>query len=380
MKPGPKVIYFEGVEIDAFRRAIDELRDAGARSLMILACESDDWRVQELEALLKSLDIPVFGGIFPSIIHATKLLRRGTLLVGFPLTLEVAIVSRLREKAGIEPQVQRLASTLSDCRSLFVLVDGLSPNLETFVECLYGVAGVRASVTGGGAGHLDFVQRPCLLGNQGMLVDSAMLIALPMGVDRGNAHGWQMLSGPFLVTRSQGSVLQELNYRPAFEIYREEVEAHSDARFSEADFFSISKTYPLGIESIDGEFLVRDPIKRLENALVCVGDVPENATIYVLKGDAESLISAAGEAAASARAMRERRLANSPAAPQIALIFDCISRGLFLDEGFPRELDAIEEALPDIDCIVGALTIGEIANSRRGVIELMNKSILVALA
>lgn len=379
MNAGIKAVFFKGVEIDSLRRAISAVRDAGARSLMILACESDPWNAQDIEPLLRSLDLPVFGGVFPSIIHEAKLCRSGTLVVGFPLTLDIAVVTKLKDKAGIEPQMQRLASTLSDCRSLFVLVDGLSTNLETFVESLYGVVGVRASITGGGAGHLDLVQRPCLLSNQGLLVDSALLVALPMSVDRGLAHGWQMLSGPFLVTRSRGNVLEELNYRPAFEIYREEAEKHSELHFAETEFFSISKTYPLGIESIDGEYLVRDPIKRSGNALICVGDVPENATVYLLKGDADALIAAAGEAAKSARVMRQKRLAKKPVQPHVAMVFDCISRRLFLDEGFADELEAIEKELPEHDCIVGALTIGEIASSHRGVIELMNKSILVAL-
>ncbi|HET9033394.1 MAG TPA: FIST C-terminal domain-containing protein [Dokdonella sp.] len=361
------------------RSAIDQLRNTGARSLMILACEDDRWPVEKLGRLLQSLDVPVFGGIFPSIIHRSQLHRNGTILVGFPVSLEVAVVSRLRDQAGIDPQVRRLSSTLADCRSLFAFVDGLSVNLETFVESLFGVVGVRASVIGGGAGHLDLIQRPCLLGNQGVLVDSALLVALPMCVDRGIAHGWELLSGPFLVTRSHGNVLEELNYRPAFEVYRSEVEADSSMRFAETDFFSISKTYPLGIGSVDGEFLVRDPIKQSEAALICVGDVPENATIHLLKGDASALIAAAGGAAEAALAMRRSRLKEDHLTPRMAMIFDCISRRLFLDDRFAEELGAIDAALPDLDCVVGVLSIGEIASSRRGMIELMNKSILIGL-
>ncbi len=380
MKSGPHAVFFEGVEIDSFRRAVDELRSAGAQTLMVFACASDNWQAAALETLLKSLDMPVFGGIFPSIIHAATLRRRGTVVVGFPSKLEVAVVSRLQDKAGIEPQLQRLASSLSGCRSLFVLVDGLSSNLEAFVESLYGVVGARASATGGGAGHLDLIQRPCLLSNQGVLADCALIVALPTDIDRGMAHGWQMQAGPFLVTRSRGNVLEELNYCPAAEIYRNEIEKHSTMRFSESNFFSISKTYPLGIESIDGEFLVRDPIKQSGSTLVCVGDVPENATVYLLKGEAPALVAAAAEAATDALAMRKRRLGESAEAPKVAVIFDCISRVLFLDDRFDEELEAIEQTLPEMDCVVGALTIGEIASSPRGMIELMNKSILVGLS
>lgn len=380
MKSGQQAVYIESATIEALRGAIDTLRQTGTRSVMIFACEGDNWAIGELETYLRSLDLPVFGGIFPSIIHGSTLHRSGTLVVGFPLTLEVAVISRLRDQPSIDRQLQRLGKTLADCRSVFVLVDGLSTNLESFIESLFGVLGARAAVMGGGAGYLDLLQRPCLLCNHGVIVDSALLVALPMRVDRGIGHGWQMLSGPFLVTRSNGNVLEELNYRPAIEIYQQEVEAHSTSRFSQTDFFSISKTYPLGIESIDGDFLVRDPIKQVGGALICVGEVPENATVYLLKGEASALVAAAAQAATNALAMRETRLRGVSAAPQAAIIFDCISRALFLDDGFSDELRAIERALPPMDCVVGALTIGEIVSSRSGLIELMNKSILVGLS
>lgn len=379
MKLGHQAVFFDGGGAKELCAAIEHLRGAGMRSLMIFACESDHWPPQDLDPLLRSLDMPIFGGVFPNIIHDARMHRTGTLVVGFPQLLNVAIISGLADQQSIEPQLQRLAPMLERADSMLGLVDGLSANLETLVECLYGILGARIPMVGGGAGHLDLIQRPSLFSNQGMLDNSALLVSLPMRVNRGIAHGWQMLSGPFLVTKSSGNVLKELNYRPAFEVYRSEVEAHSEADFSATDFFSISKTYPLGIESVDGEFLVRDPIKCDGDALVCVGDVPENAAIYLLRGDAEHLIAAAGGAARAALAEHRKKSSADSPEPAVALVFDCISRCLFLGKAFDQELDTIKQALPDVECMVGALTIGEIVSSRRGMIELMNKSTVVAL-
>lgn len=379
MKRCQLALFLEGNRVDDLRAAFDTLRANGMQSAMILACGEDDWPQDALSVFLQSLDLPVFGGIFPRIIHAGRLHRHGTVIVGFAVKLEIAVVSRLGERSGIEPQLQRLAPLLENARSLIALVDGLSANLEALVECLYGVTGVRVPVTGGGAGHLDLVQRPCLITNAGVLDDSAVLVAMPWFVDRGISHGWQVLAGPFLVTKSQGNILRELNYCSAYDTYRSEVEAHTEASFSNTDFFSIAKTFPLGIESVDGEFLVRDPIKAVGDALVCVGEVPENAAVYLLKGEAAGLIAAAAEAATSACSQRALRLAGEPADAPLALVFDCISRVLFLDDAFADELNAIGGALPDAQCMIGALTLGEIASSRRGLIELMNKSTLVSL-
>lgn len=379
MKLGQQAEYFDGGGVKELCAAIERLRDTKMRSLMILACEADHWPRQDLDPLLQSLDIPVFGGIFPSIIYNSRLHRTGTLVVGFADVLDVSVVSHLADRQAIEPQLAKLVPVLERASSVLGLVDGLSANLETLVECLYGILGARTPMIGGGAGHLDLIQRPCLLSNQGLLDDCALLVSLPMRISRGIAHGWQMLSGPFLVTKSVGNVLEELNYRSAYEVYRSEIAENSDADFSASEFLSISKTYPIGIESIDGEFLVRDPIKRDGNSLVCVGEVPENAAIHFLKGDAAHLIAAAGDAAQAALAEYQKKSSAHTAEPALALIFDCISRCLFLGNAFDSELDAIKQALPGVECMVGALTMGEIASSRRGLIELMNKSTLVAL-
>jgi hypothetical protein len=376
---GQLELLVDGGEVADLVAAARRLRDSGALSIMVLACECDCWTPETLGPWLKSLDFPVFGGIFPSIIHGARHLRQGTLMLGFRSSLDVAVVRRLSERSGLESRLQEHATTLGNAHSLITLVDGLSSNLETFVECLYGMVGIRAAVVGAGAGHLDLVQRPCLLSNEGLLEDAALLVALPFRLDRATAHGWQELAGPYLVTRSHGNVLEELNYRAAVEVYHKEVEAHSELRFSGVNHFAISKTYPLGIESVDGEFLVRDPIKEDGSSLICVGEVPENATVYLLKGSPGALIAAAGNAAASALAERRRRVEEDSTVPYFALLFDCVSRVLFLGDAFDDELRAVESALADAQGIVGALTIGEIASSRGGLIELMNKSIIVSL-
>ncbi|MEO6687775.1 MAG: FIST N-terminal domain-containing protein, partial [Dokdonella sp.] len=287
---GQRLLRVERASVEDLGAAIGRLCNQGFHSFMLLACEDDRWDPAVLSAWLRTIDVPVFGGIFPSIIHRATCHRHGTLIIGFVARVDVAVVNRLSDRAGLEPQLLASAALLEAADSLVVLFDGLCPNLEAFVEGLHAIVGVRAVVVGGGAGHLDLVQRPCLLGNAGVLEDSALLVALPGAIDHGVAHGWQRLAGPFLVTRSHGNVLEELNYQSAFDVYRKEIEAHGGQRFSETDFFSISKTFPLGIEGVDGDFLVRDPIKQSGDALVCVGELPQNATVYLLKGEAGALI------------------------------------------------------------------------------------------
>ena len=371
--------FFTGGRIADLQSSAESLVEAGAKSLMILASEGDNWQPESLDPWLRSQSVPIFGGVFPSIIHGTQRHDRGTLVLGFHEAVQVAVVTALSDRHGLEPQLQALMPLLGDATSMLTLVDGLSANIESFVDSLYEMFGAKTPVVGGGAGYLDFVQRPCLFCRLGMIEDAALLVALESRIDSGIAHGWEKLEGPFLATRSHANVLEELNYSPAFDVYRQIVEEHSGMRFSESGYLAISKTYPLGIESVDGDFLVRDPIRHVDGHLVCVGEVPQNATVYLLKGDAERLIASAGDAAEQALHGRCSRLNGDDSQHYRALVFDCISRVMFLDEDFTAELQAIDHALPGAASVVGVLSLGEIANSTCGAIELMNKSTVVTV-
>jgi hypothetical protein len=136
-------------------------------------------------------------------------------------------------------------------------------------------------------------------------------------------------------------------------------------------FFDVAKGFPFGIRKLDSEVIVRDPLFLTPaGELVCVGEVPEGAFVHVLRGDAARLIDAA-------RSARDLAQQSFPAAhiPQFRFVIDCISRSLFLGDRFGEELAAIDDGLP----MVGALTLGEIANSGRDFLEFYNKTAVVGL-
>lgn len=356
--------------------AIQSVLTAGAKSLFILASEQDDWEKSTLDPLLKKLEVPVFGGIFPYIIHAGKCLSQGTLVVGLEMMPELIILENLSEENSLEPQLQRVKTTINQAKSLITLVDGLVENLELLVDDLYSITGVKLKTFGCGAGFSDFVQRPCLLSNRGLLVNAAIIAALPIPFYQGVAHGWQVHEGPYLVTASNGNTLEMLNYTPAFEVYKELVETHTGLNFSEHDFYDIAKMCPLGLESVDGDMLVRDPVRLEGTSLICVGSVPQNTTVYLLKGDAQNLINSAGVAADLAFSEFNSAQANCG---NDVLIFDCISRAMFLGDDFHQELESIVNNAQGADNVFGALTLGEIASSKHGPIDLLNKSTIIAV-
>jgi hypothetical protein len=258
--------------------------------------------------------------------------------------------------------------------TLLVFVDGAARCLDAFIDGLYAVFGLDAGYVGGGSGSRRPGNGPSLITNEGMLADSALIVELRTVSGVGVAHGWTPLEGPLRVTEAAHNEIISLDWTPAFERYRELVRRHSgrDMSADGSDFLEVSKVFPFGIAKLGAEMLVRDPLcLGPSGGLVCVGGVPEGAFVYLMRGDAESLFRAASSALAQAEA-------NLPAGvrPTGGLLMDCNSRVRFLGDRFPEELALL---CPPGVPMVGACSLGEIANNGKDFIEFYNKTTVVGL-
>lgn len=359
---------------EALTQAMDMAIDNGAQSLFVLGCEADSLCPASFDVYLKSLAVPVFGGIFPRIVYRKEYFSRGTLVCSLSQAVDVATFTSLsRPQTDFNEVIDRCSPWMEGINAFLILLDGLSKGIDPFIEQLYSALGSDKSVVGAGAGSLELVQKPCLISNEGLLKDAAQVVGLPASLSLGVRHGWKQVAGPFLVTDSQENFIRTLNYRPAFQVYRENVEALCGESFSEKAFFDIAKTFPFGMEILDDEVLIRDPIQVDGDVLVCVGKVPRHTMLYLMQGHSETLIGASAEAAQST----QRALDCGARGGCETLLFDCISRILFLGSRFDEELAGVYEALPDKSELIGALSLGEIASTTTGRIRFFNKTTVV---
>ena len=67
------------------------------------------------------------------------------------------------------------------------------------------------------------------------------------------------------------------------------------------------------------------------------------------------------------------------APPVLGLLFDCISRTLFLQDRFHEEVDNIRNALPPGVPLAGCLSLGEIADAGNTCLEFFNKTIVLGV-
>ncbi len=361
-------LWFEPAgDLALFFSNMDAAVAAGAHSLFLLSCDANNFPFEELNRKLSSLPVPVFGGIFAQIIHECSNVARGTLVYALDVKAEVHHVEHISDPAtDLAAQIAGFDAALQAMPTILVLVDGVARRINCVLDATYDALGMGRHYLGGGAGALGLVQKPCLFSNAGVLADAAQLVGLPLHSVVEVGHGWRVLSGPFLVTRCEGATIHELDYRPAYEIYREEVGKISAHCFEQNPFHAIANRHPFGLKKWQGDIIVREAIARQENSLVCAGEIADGALLYVLTGDADELIQTVGEVAGRLRVERG-----------FVLAFDCIGRVSFLGERYAQEVAAMADALPGHVPLFGALTVGEIASRDEGCLEFYNKTIVM---
>ena len=307
---------------------------------------------------LQDSGLECYGAIFPEVIFEKQHFKDG--LIAFALPYEPILLEDITQPLHNKK--------LNNIDSILVFVDGLSSSIDSFLVSLFEASNEECVIFGGGAGKLTLEQEPVIFSPTKLTQDSALIIPLKNRVELGVNHGWEFLKGPFVATATQNNILEQINYADAFEVYKQIVEEDSGKRFTDENFFDLAKSYPLGIVTYSGEVIVRDPIAKDENSLLLVGVMPENSIIQVLKGKDTKLINAAKSATTQAMKSGDEK--------SMAIMIDCISRVLFLEDAFVDEINAVTQVLGNVP-LIGVLTLGEIANNSESYIDFYNKTCVI---
>lgn len=331
--------------------------------LIIFVGDASEKEVQSMSDYLNSKNISFFGGIYPKLLVGDKSYSKGY------------IVNKINPIYGstILPSMMRFKEKLYDSEKYTAILigDGLSSKFKELIDTVYNKLGKKVRYLGGGAGFYNLTHKPCVFDNTGIFMDTLYVCIIKSETQIAVEHGWSILKGPFHVTSSNENVLSELDNENAFQKYKEILEDETGLVIYPEDFFTYAKEYPFGImNSISMEVIVRDPICINENLdIVCVADIPNGCYVCVLNGDNESLLEASLSIANRCKQMEPPKYK--------ALLFDCISRAMFLEDDFTIELVNIQDK---INCTVeGTLSIGEITSKIDGSIVVHNKSTVIGL-
>lgn len=296
----------------------------------------------------------------------------------FYLEIEEGL-SKDQRKAG-SSLGQKISSKLreEDVNALLLLLpDGVTNMVSGLVESIFDKLGTRILYAGGGAGdNLRFLKTYQFL-NDRIVTDSvvSVLIMSKKSIGVSLSHGWKPISPPLVVTKSEGTIIKELDWQNAHEVYSGLIEKYENKKL-DSEFAKVAMSYPFGIpQATEGmNYIIRDPIKiDSEGLITCVGEVPENAVVRIMSGDKQSLLNAVKWAVNDAMSQRHGFKASG------VLVFSCVSRCLFLGDAFKDEITVIKEAVGDGVPVFGCMTFGEIGSIAGGPPEFHNKSIVICV-
>jgi len=263
-----------------------------------------------------------------------------------------------------------------DLSGVMVLSDGLNVNGSELVGGITDVIGPSVPLTGGLAGDgAEFAET--LVGAdcapRSHLVVAVGFYGAAIRLGHGSAGGWDVFGPRRRITRSKGNVLFELDGQPALDLYEKYLGDEASGLPGSALLF------PLQIyETEQPDHAVVRTVLAIDGdarSMTFAGDVPEQWTAQLMRGNFDRLAAGAGEAARQAGA--GRIAADGDA---VAILVSCIGRRLLMGQRVTEELEAAAAELgPGIERL-GFYSYGEIApHAASGVCELHNQTMTVTV-
>ncbi|WP_419771385.1 MAG: FIST C-terminal domain-containing protein [Candidatus Marinarcus sp.] len=305
------------------------------------------------------VNVNVYGALFPQIIFNKTLYDTGLIAIEINSSMNVHFIKSMQENSLLERNFQNV-------KSVIAVIEGLSQHSEEFLQELFEKIDIDTNIIGGGAGVKGETSKAVIFDKEKFYHDGAILIALIHNITLGVQHGWSYLQGPFIVTESEKNIVKKIDYKPAFEVYKEVIEKDCGIEINEQNVADVLNNYPLGVLKYEGEQIVREPISVSNGELVLVGNITNNALVNVLKGKNRHLLNAVK--VASNDALKENC--------ELVIVFDCTTRENFLEEKFEEELDIIFKKAKS-STLIGAVTLGEIANDGNRYIHFLNKTCVI---
>lgn len=326
---------------------------------LLLVAQNSDFDVAQIP-----VSSQVVGAIFPRLIFGNETYDSGYILAKMTPNTSAFFVEDMERGFEVE--------NLDILNSYVVIVDGHSSKISYFLENFFAHVSESCRIMGGGAGKVYINQEPVIFKNNTIYKDAALVVGSYDYTGVGVRHGWEEIRGPFIVTHAKDRSIEKINYIDAFSFYKNVIKEDIGLWISEENFLEIAKNYPFGITRYSREFIVRDPVCTDGKILGLVGEIESNSIVSILKGNVDNLLEAAKQASVESLENKQDKKE-----PNQLLVIDCISRYLFLENDFQRELQNIQDASESNIPVWGVLSLGEIASANQENIEYLNKTCVV---
>ena len=338
------------------------------KSAILLASESFVNAYPDMSEQLHAIDFPIIGGVFPKLIYNNQLVDSAVVIIALNEKFNTKLFSLATNSKNCFDDIKHeYEKYYAKTQSVFVFVDAFAQNKSAFINWLYNFFGSEIAYFGGGTGSLSNAAMPSIISNQGINSNAAIIATVDFEMYTSIKHGWKPLTEPMKITKADNNKVVSLNWEPAFELYKEVCVKHAHMSFDEHSFFDIAKSYPFGKTTIDQEFIIRDPYAVECSDMLFFDSIVEGEYICIMHADKDGLLDSANIAVETLQHNCNFEIEN-------IFVIDCISRVLFMQDGFIDELNILSKK----NTILGALSIGEIVSDKNNYLEIFNKSIGLA--
>ncbi|MEO1574227.1 MAG: FIST C-terminal domain-containing protein, partial [Pseudomonadota bacterium] len=270
-------------------------RTGADQTLLLFAGQNSLPEVAPLLATLRDLGVACLGAVFPEVLSGRRRSRSGFVTA----SLDSCARPVLLQDGDLSELTSVHSTVLSDRRhgdvTLMALADADHLDVARTMKRLHRQFGNRCRYLGGGGGTYGETPTPCVFTAEHGCRAGALALGFIRGASAVHAgHGWQRAIGPVVATRTVNSVIAELNWRPAYDVYRQLIRQTTGDTIERMSFSDVGLKYPLGMIKEDSEDLVRVPLRVTEaGGLVVIGDVPAHSVLHIMSGRPDDLISAA---------------------------------------------------------------------------------------
>lgn len=341
--------------------------------LLVLLPEAEKSKIPLLQDHCQKRGVALVGAVFPALIVGGDFKTQGGWCLSSKEKLPSFLIPNMtrpaREAAwAIGTQVASVLDGYTYTPTLYMIFDGLVPNISSILDALYLQLADRVSYAGVNAGSETFQPMPCVFDTYTSMGEGVLCLLLPGGgtVLR---HGYPAPERVMNATATEGNRILQLDWQPAFEMYQAIIQAEYGVHLTQENFYEYAVHFPFGILQASREVLVRIPVARADDgSLFCIGEVPENSLLVLLKAPQGSpcmheLVGALSEA-------------NGSLAQQQLLTFYCAGRRMHLGEGALQELQQLQD-LTGVRQMAGALSLGEIGSTYEGGYPMFHNATLV---
>ena len=260
------------------------------------------------------------------------------------------------QTAGMDIATNLIADDLA---AVFVLSDGMQVNGTELVDGLATLIPNHIPVVGGLAGDGDqFVRTYVGLNDQ---VGEKMVVAVglygdALDVAHGCEGGWTPFGPRRVVTRAEGNVLNELDGKPALDLYERYLGDEAAALPASGLLF------PLWVHPTDDEDqgAVRTllNIDREAKSLIFAGTMQEGAVAQLMTATRDALIYGAAQAATDATSPKK--------SDSLGLLVSCIGRKLVMGQRAEDEIETVDDHIGQDVPYIGFYSYGEICPRTSG--------------